>query len=317
MRKLIEKICECCGKPYKTREPKQKFCSLSCSASYNNIGRVHTNKTKEKISQSLHLHYDGIPHKDEEHRQYNGKKIRVMKSKCPICGERDCHRQGICKHTKKFFINLTYFGLDEKKIGTNEIFGEYEKVKKALETEYNDNHMSPSDLKRKYSYPKTFENITHLLKELGIVTRDLSTSQKNAILTGKSILPKNIEQVGLSFKQGWHKTWQGKKVFYRSSYEEKYAKFLDEKKIPYDMESIRIEYFDTKEKKIRIAIPDFLLTETNEIIEVKSRITLHKQNIIDKFQKYKELGYTPKLLYEGTMYNDKEIENIEESGFII
>lgn len=317
MRKLIEKMCECCGKPYNTREPKQRFCSLSCSATHNNVGRIHATRTKEKISESLHLHYDSIPHKDEEHRCYNGKKIRVMKSKCPICGERECHRQGICKHTKKFFINLTYFGLNEKKIGTNEIFAECEKVKKILEEEYFGNHMSPSDLKKKYNYPKTFENITHFLKELGIITRDLSMSQKNAILNGKNVLPKDIEQVGLSFKQGWHKTWQGKKVFYRSSYEEKYANFLDENKIPYDMESIRIEYFDSKEKKKRIAIPDFYLPTTNEIVEVKSKITFKKQNMVDKFNKYKEMGYLPVLIYEGKKYIDKEIDDIEEFKFII
>ena len=47
--------------------------------------------------------------------------------------------------------------------------------------------------------------------------------------------------------------------------------------------------------------------ETLVFIEVKSRITFCKQNMIDKFQKYKELGYKPKLLYEGIMYNDNEM----------
>jgi len=36
-----------------------------------------------------------------------------------------------------------------------------------------------------------------------------------------------------------------------------------------------------------------------------------------KFQKYKELGYKPKLLYEGMIYNEEEMKNIEEYEFLI
>ena len=150
-----------------------------------------------------------------------------------------------------------------------------------------------------------------------IKTRNLSSSQKNALLTGRNTLPTTEHEIKLGFKQGWHTTWEGKRIFYRSGAELKYAELLDEEKISYDVESLRIEYYDSEKGYNRIAIPDFLLSETNEIIEVKSRITFRKQNMIDKFKKYKELGYKPRLLYEGVMYNYQEMKNIKEYSFIL
>ena len=318
MRKLIEKICECCGKPYKTREPKQRFCSQSCAVSHNNRKRKISEETKLKRSESLKEHYKKNPKEAKNgFRWIDGKKTRVELVKCPICGSTECKRKGICRHMRKFFENLIYFGFNKDCLGTEAVFNECERVKKILEKEYFDNHLSPSDLKEKYNYPKTYENITQLLKSIGIKTRDLSKSISNGVLSGNINLPSIVDNKGFAFKQGWHTTWNGKTVFYRSGAELKYAELLDESKIPYEVEELRVEYYDSVKKCNRIAIPDFLLTETNEIVEVKSRITFHKQNMIDKFQKYKELGYNPKLLYDGIMYNSEEIESIEESNFII
>ena len=150
-----------------------------------------------------------------------------------------------------------------------------------------------------------------------IKTRSLSSSQKNALLTGRNVLPTSEHEIKLGFKQGWHITWEGKKIFYRSGAELKYAELLDEEKVSYDVESLRIVYYDTVKRCNRIAIPDFLLTKTNEIVEIKSKITFCKQNMIDKFKKYKELGYKPRLLYEGVMYNYREMKNIKEYTFIL
>ena len=312
------KKCLECGKEFKTGNSKQKFCSRSCRASYNNRLRPpYSESYRKKISDSLHKYYETRPHKDNDYRIVLGEKIRINPKICPICGKTDCERKGICIHTKKFFENLVYFGFDINCIGTDKVFEEYEIVKKTLEKEYFDNRLSPSDLKEKYHYPKTFENITQLLKAMGVRTRNLSTSQTNAMLVGKSSLPTSEHDVKLGFKQGWHTTWDGKKIFYRSGAELKYAELLDENQIPYVVEGLRIEYYDSAKECNRVAIPDFLLTKTNEIVEIKSRITFCKQNMVDKFQKYKELGYKPKLLYEGIMYNEEEMKNIKEFDFLI
>lgn len=318
-RALKNKICLHCGREFKPKKESQKFCSQSCSVSYNNAKRDKENKDyKAKISESLKKYYKVHPKEAKNgFRWIDGKKTRIEPKRCPICGSIDCERRGICKHMKKFFENLVCFGFDVNCLGTNKVFEEYERVKRLLEDEYFNNHLSPSDLKEKYHYPKTFENITQLLKTMGFKTRNLSTCQTNAILVGKHVLPTSEHELKMGFKQGWHTTWEGKKIFYRSGAELKYAELLDEEKVSYDVESLRIEYYDTEKAHNRVAIPDFILTNTNEIVEVKSRITFRKQNMLDKFKRYKELGYKPKMLYEGVMYNDKEINDIEEFDFLI
>lgn len=313
---IENKICLWCGKEFSPKREAQKFCSSSCAASYNNTKRDKDYKTK--LSKSLKKYYKEHPKEIKgDFRWIDGKRTRIKAKKCPICGSIDCERKGICKHTKKFFENLIYFGFDVNCLGTDKVFEEYERIKKIIEMEYFDKHLSPSDLKEKYHYPKTFENITQLLKAMGVKTRTLSTSQRNAILNGKNKLPTSEYDIKLGFKQGWHTTWDGKKIFYRSGAELKYAELLDENKILYEVEALRIKYYDTEKKCERIAIPDFLLKNTNDIVEVKSRITFKKQNMKDKFKKYKELGYEPKMLYEGVMYNVDEIDRIEEFEYTI
>lgn len=81
-------------------------------------------------------------------------------------------------------------------------------------------------------------------------------------------------------------------------------KELDRERIEYYTEPFRIQYFDTEEEIIRIAIPDFYIPSTNTIVEVKSEYTYNRQNMIDKVKSYRELGYDFKLLYEHIMYDD-------------
>ncbi len=70
-----------------------------------------------------------------------------------------------------------------------------------------------------------------------------------------------------------------------------------------------MSYFDTQSKTERIAIPDFYLTETNTIVEVKSKWTLDKQNMIDKRETYIKNGYNFKLLYEHQFVELNDIED--------
>ena len=78
----------------------------------------------------------------------------------------------------------------------------------------------------------------------------------------------------------------------------KTAKELDEQKIDYEVESLVIPYFDSQKEKYRCAIPDFYIPNQNLIVEIKSNWTLNKQNMIDKFESYKQLGYNYKLICE-------------------
>ena len=69
------------------------------------------------------------------------------------------------------------------------------------------------------------------------------------------------------------------------------------------MENFRIEYFDSNQNKFRVAIPDFYLPRTNTIIEIKSTRTYDKQNMIDKSNQYKKLGYKFKLILDHKEYD--------------
>lgn len=70
------------------------------------------------------------------------------------------------------------------------------------------------------------------------------------------------------------------------------------KKRDYEVESLVIPYFDSQKEKYRCAIPDFYIPNQNLIVEIKSNWTLNKQNMIDKFESYKQLGYNYKLICE-------------------
>ena len=86
---------------------------------------------------------------------------------------------------------------------------------------------------------------------------------------------------------------------------------LDECKIPYFYEKVRIKYFDTQRNKERVAVPDFYLPETKELVEIKSSWTLKGkvQEMKDKFKAYREQGYNPKLILDKV---EQDLSNIEE-----
>lgn len=126
-----------------------------------------------------------------------------------------------------------------------------------------------------------------IFKTLGINVKTLSEAVSNAFLQGKF---DNIEL--------WYKTWMGNEIYLRSSYEVDFAKELDKKQIKYQYEPFQIKYYDSYQKKIRCAIPDFYLPETNTIIEIKSTWTLNLSEMKDKAKAYKEQGYNFKFILE-------------------
>ena len=150
-----------------------------------------------------------------------------------------------------------------------------------------------------------------LKKTLGIPTRNQSDATKNALYLGKTSLPEINEETGVvKCNADYHETWEGKTVYLRSSYELDYANYLDENQISYSVEDLRIEYYDSRKNKMRIAVPDFYLSDTNEIVEIKSDFTLDIQEMLDKFEAYKKLGYVPKLILEKEEVDLENLENL-------
>lgn len=267
--------CECIL-PYESRH--NKFCSQSCSATYNNKHR--SKEVKERIAKSI--------------KETCNKNKIIHKKYCKYCGceKGKCQYPEICSKYR-IFKSLEKFGFDKNAIGTKKVYGEFFKAKKVLEDMYK-LHLTDEQLKVQYNYVSGLSNFHKLLKSLNIQTRTLSEALKESLLMGKREATSMISKQ----KTEWHTTWDGKEVFLRSSYEIDYANFLDEKKVKYEVENLRIKYFDTQKKEYRCAIPDFYIEKENEIIEIKSVWTLNVQNMKDKFYEYIRLGYKPKLILE-------------------
>jgi hypothetical protein len=230
---------------------------------------------------------------------------------CPICGTYHCNNEFCKKHNFQQLIGLVNrYGLNPKAIGTSEIFNEFYRIRDLLYNLYWNEGLSGDDLSIRFNVPYT-TIICQDFKVLEIPKRNFEESTRNSINKGKRDIPSGILKSGFErgLHQNWHTTWAGEEVFLRSSYESNYANYLDENNISYSVEELRIEYFDTQQNKTRVAVPDFYITSTNEIVEIKSDFTLDIQEMQDKFKAYTNLGYIPKLILEG---KEVDIYKIEE-----
>jgi hypothetical protein len=187
--------------------------------------------------------------------------------------------------------NLTKLGLD----WTNQnIEDEYIKIQQLLELEYFIKYESMLTIMKKYNIPSS-RTMDILFRVFEIKSRTLSNAQQIGILNSRN----DLGGGSYPYKHGWHTTWENKKVYYRSSYEETYCIYLDENKIRYTMESLRIAYFNTNSSTWRVAVPDFYLPDQNKIIEIKSDYTLDIIEMRCKRDEYLKLGYSFELVVEG------------------
>ncbi len=320
------KLCKHCGNPIPWESRKNKYCSRSCAASENNKGVV-----RNKIGYIANLYkgnpaignpkYPGELTVKRKSQQRHNKIIEdsykdlnipeVGLGCCFICGQEGCTNKFCEEHNFTQLVGLARrYKLNAELIGTKEIFDEFNRVKEMIYDLYWNQGMSGQDLANYFGVPYT----TIICKDfdaLGIPKRTFEESSRNALIQGKYSLPESEQESGLSKNicQEWHTTWTGENVFLRSSYETDYANYLDENQISYSVEELRIEYYDSQQDKTRVAIPDFYLTSTNEIVEIKSDYTLDIQEMLDKFKAYKDSGYIPKLVLEG---KEVDIYKIEE-----
>lgn len=283
--------CKNCGKEVDVTKLSKyasgNFCSRSCANSYSS---KYINNDEIKIVICV------ICGKEIEVKKRAGTKnckcdICKKIKKCKYCGETICKRPDICKLHQLFPTLIKYFGFDESKIGTIHVYEEFDRIKNLLFEDYWDSELSLQKITEKYDYPNC-KNLNKVFKCLNIKRRSFSDSVTNAI---KQNLLLNITYIN-KFKHGWHTTWNDKQVFYRSSYELDFALQLDEQKIDYEMENLRIVYWDSQKLHQRIAIPDFYLPESNTIVEIKSSYWYNEQNMNDRVKVYKEHGYNFKLI---------------------
>lgn len=294
------KICEYCSKEHDGSYGSGRFCCDKCARGFSTKNEkdfkkeAFCKKCNSKIIINKRASIKNVL--CEKCKKLN--EIRI----CKICGQiKPCRRPDICRKHKLFPNLIKYFGLKEEYIGTIKIYEEYDKIKNLVYEDYYDNKLNIIKMAEKYNH-NNHGNFYKILNSLELEFRSNSESQQISLLN-------NINQHkyinNYRFKCGWHTTWNNKKVFYRSSYELDYAKKLDTQEIDYEMEKIRILYWDSIQQKQRVAIPDFYLIEENKIVEIKSIYTFDKQNLKDKIKAYKECGYKFELIL------DKKIIDIE------
>lgn len=336
----VEYICDNpnCRKKFKLKEHNvvskngRRYCSYKCghevSSNSNKIERYEKVSKKLKMKQhkircmicNCELTVNAIVNKKIcdscknnlfllNRNRYKNINVVIHKyyplQRCKICGaqKKCCKHPEICSKRMAFPRMIRYLGFDSNTIGSEEVYEEFYRVKQYVNDLYWNKEMSISEIKELCGYPYSTGNFSKLLL---IFTKFRTV--KDALLISKK---NNIESF---FNSGIHKTWDGKTVFYRSSYELDFCNELDKQQIEYEMENLTIDYYDTELKKYRFAIPDFYIPSTNTIIEVKSKFTFKKQNMIDRALAFIKNGYKFGLLLEHKMYNGLDfIDNTIES----
>ncbi len=306
-------ICENCGKEHDGSYGSGRFCCKECARSFSTKNESHTLKEAKCIDcgQYFMVGKRASLNKcrcEDCHKKYKNYHKPSCVKKCKICGKTYYKYQGGCQnefckqHSIQGFELLKIFGFDKSKLGTFEVENEFDRIRNIIYKLYWEDNLSSKEISEKFNFKSKHSITQTVFKFLNIPCRNVGQSISNAFLTGR----KNTSNSKNQYKSEWHTTWNGKEVYLRSSYESDYAKELDEQKIDYDVEALRIKYFDTKENEYRCAIPDFYIPSENMIVEIKSSWTLDKQEMKDKMKTYKELGYNFKLICD-----HKEINNAE------
>ena len=284
--------CEKCNKYYNITDiwKSTRFCSSFCAHSYISSFINHKCK-KEGVCKRC-----GKKIFISKHASYNN-------SLCEECKKTRRRKQmGFADiHRKQIKTLIKYFGFDESKNNNDNAKLEYNRIRNELYDLYWNKHKSSTEIAKIYNYPNAGNLTNKVFKYLDIPSKSCYEASHENVLYNRI---NYLEISSNIYKHGWYNTWNNKKVYLRSSYEFDYAKYLDEHKINYEVEYFRIEYFDTQKNKLRIAIPDFYLVETNTLVEIKSNFTFDEQNMKDKFCAYKKLGYETKLILEHKNIDD-------------
>ena len=305
-------ICENCGKTHNGKYGSGRFCSSGCARGYSSKrcsgnkeiicsscgAKLMVNKhTRNTILCENCLNTHNIVACKQSIRKITGKKCILYNT--PDCDA--CVFNNICKYNTSISNNLLtllkYFPnkIDKSRINDyTYISNVYIEIKDYIQTLIDSGLSCNKICKQLFGSYKSGNTIFNILE---CKRRDLSEAVSNAWLQGDIVAPDNI---CTKYKTCWHTTWDNKKVYLRSSYELDYAIELDKTHILYEVESLKIRYYDNNRKRYRCAIPDFYLPETNEIVEIKSSWTYDEQNIKDRFNAYKKLGYKTKLILDHT-----------------
>lgn len=284
-------ICENCNKEH-FGEYSNRFCSNKCAKSFSTKNVDRTKTKQARCSKCGKIIFVKINSSTKNLKCEDCANIKF----CKICGRiknsnGECENE-FCKHHnyQHFKSLIKYFGFDKTKYGTIEVENEFNRIRNILYDLYWKDNLSSTDIAKIFNYDSNPTNITQKFfkKYLNIPVKNCKYATKENYIENRII---NNDCGSSKYKHGWHTTWDNKRFYYRSQYELDYAIELDNKHIVYEMESLRIKYYNTLTHEYCCAIPDFYIPCKNLIVEIKSQYTLNLQNMKDKFKAYKELGY--------------------------
>ena len=290
-------ICENCGKEHDGSYGSGRFCCKECAKSFSTKGE---NKKELKKAICIDCGAEIYVNKRaslETCRCHKCSDIKYKRTNCNIFNNIECEncyfrKNGICldkmSGNYKFKTLAKYCNL-ELTNDYNQYLENYFKVKTNIQMLLDEGYSSNEICEKLFGGIKKGNTVFGILQ---CKTRSLGDSVSNAFLQGRLKLNDGIPK----YHKEWHISWEGKEFYLRSSYETDYANYLDKEKIKYEVESLRIKYFNSKDNDYRCAIPDFYLPETNTIVEIKSDWTIDNQEMKDKVKAYKELGYEFKLI---------------------
>jgi hypothetical protein len=299
--------CENCTHTHDGSYASGRFCTPKCSRSFSS--KISFRKDPEKYKVKANCTFCGgelLVDKRTNLKNVYHKKCkndrRNQKRTCKCCGQTPCKKPTICKNNIKIIRSLKKDGII-KQFGNKKIYKEVEQLINKLNYLYYKKELSGFEIAKKLGIKNYFRgnHFTLIMKRLGIKPRSRSDSQYIAKKTGRHVVRNSGSKY--VYKHGWHTTWNGNEIFYRSSYELNMCNYLDSKRIKYKVEGLRIPYKDSQLNKTRISIVDFFLPDHNLIIEVKSNWTLDPINMKDRRRAYKKGGYKFKLLLNNKDYD--------------
>lgn len=278
------KHCLNCDTPISYDNRYNKFCCRSCSASYTNKHRDPECYQKSKLTLSLNR----IPQSTRITKinwcKVTGKPISKLRPHDCDPWYKSIKVKTISRLAEAYNITL------RTKNTSIQLSAALDNIKLL----YEEHLMCPSEIAKILNISK--ELVYYILKLAHVQLRDNVTATLLSKLTQESKPVKN------QYKTGYHKDWQGISHFYRSSYELKTYKQLDNIKLSYQTESIRIVYEDSQKSCLRVAIPDIVI-DNNIIIEVKSTYTYDRSNMSDKWGAYHSAGYQCILVLDHVWYD--------------
>lgn len=275
----------------------KKYCSRSCA----NV-RNHSKETKQKISNSINKYFQDN-NKSKKYKNTKKEKREKKKYYCKSCGVLLNNKRKYCKQCSPFTQNVSLFeklniSNDNLKIASKEAFD-------ILKQQYFDNKQSLSKIKDKYGI--MYNTVYNFFKKFNINLRNNKESSllcwKNGQLNGNNAMN--------GFNSQCHKTWNNNQVFLRSSYQIKVAQFLDDQKIEYQVQKIKLQY--KYKENYHTYISDFYLPKSNLIIQTKCGYFIKKdKKLNDKIKSVKQNGYKFLLIDDYCIENDykQKIKNI-------